>query len=420
MKVSFRYIVLLCSIFIYINPLLAQWSQVNTGLGSLKITAIARVGTTIYAGTADKGLFSSADNGNSWNTYSGNDTLPSLVINGIEGDVNGQAMFIYTQKGMALFQPPLKLYVPPFNATLSNKDITLYRQYSGTPSRRIVGTKNAGIFFTEDNTTFAWTEGTGIPAGTTKNISGFICQDITVLAIAGTENGAFKSTDRGNTWTDASTGLSGNALKINNMYAIFALTSNGLYANPNQLSFTGWLPAVATGDYRTCTTDLTGMVSGKYYFFGNNVGTSFNVNTFQSANIPLGGISGGIISSALLYGTNIFVGTETGGVFRAALSNLATGVNEKNELPNDFNLSQNYPNPFNPTTTISFSLPSKSHVSLKIFDALGREVSVLVSAELTAGTYSMHWNANSVPSGVYFYRLQAGSSTATKKLVLLR
>jgi hypothetical protein len=417
MKNMFRCVVLAASFLSTINPLFAQWTQINNNLGSLKITGLAWVGTTMYAGTADKGIFSSTDNGASWSAYTGNSTLPSLNINGLEGDINGTAMFIYTQNGMALLQPPVPFFVPPFVSTLSSKDITLYRQYQSPSRRRIIGTKNAGIFFTDDDAT--WTEGTGIPAGTTKNIRGFMCQDITVLAIVGTENGAFKSTDRGNTWTDANTGLTGNALKINSLYSIFALTKNGLYGIPNQLAFTGWLTAVATGDYRTCATDLAGMISGKYYFFGNNVGTSFNVNTFTPANIPLGGVSGGVITSALLYNNYFFVGTETGGVFRAPLS-ITTGVNEIHELPNRFHLSQNYPNPFNPTTTISFSLPSKSYVSLKIFDALGREVSILVSEEMTAGRYSKQWNALSVPSGVYFYRLQAGSLSETKKLLYLR
>jgi hypothetical protein len=107
-------------------------------------------------------------------------------------------------------------------------------------------------------------------------------------------------------------------------------------------------------------------------------------------------------------------------VFRAPLSAIATGVNEGNEVPKDFTLSQNYPNPFNPSTTISFSLPSKSYVSLKVFDALGREVSTLVSQELTAGNYSQQWNPVSLPSGMYFYRLQAGNYSETRKLVLLK
>ncbi len=85
-----------------------------------------------------------------------------------------------------------------------------------------------------------------------------------------------------------------------------------------------------------------------------------------------------------------------------------------------FKLEQNYPNPFNPTTTISFTIPSKSFVSLKIFDALGREVSTLINEELSSGTYSKQWDASGLTSGVYFYRLQAGSFTQTKKLILLR
>jgi len=89
-------------------------------------------------------------------------------------------------------------------------------------------------------------------------------------------------------------------------------------------------------------------------------------------------------------------------------------------IPEGYALEQNYPNPFNPTTTISFSLQSKSYVSLKIFDVLGREVSTLVSKELSAGTYSQQWIPGSLPSGVYFYRLQTGLFTETKRLVLLK
>jgi hypothetical protein len=90
------------------------------------------------------------------------------------------------------------------------------------------------------------------------------------------------------------------------------------------------------------------------------------------------------------------------------------------DVPTRFSLDQNYPNPFNPSTNISFGVPSKQFVTLKVFDALGREVSNLVSEELSAGTYSRQWNAAALPSGVYFYRLQAGQYTETKKMILLR
>jgi len=91
-----------------------------------------------------------------------------------------------------------------------------------------------------------------------------------------------------------------------------------------------------------------------------------------------------------------------------------------NELPIKFNLAQNYPNPFNPSTSISFSLSIKSNVSLKVFDLIGREVATIFSGDLPAGNYAKQWNAAKMASGIYFYRLQAGPLTETKKLVLLK
>jgi acetyl esterase/lipase len=97
----------------------------------------------------------------------------------------------------------------------------------------------------------------------------------------------------------------------------------------------------------------------------------------------------------------------------------SVGTEERN-TPTRFSLSQNYPNPLNPLTTITFTLPVKSFVTLKVFDSLGRVVSTLVSEEMLPGTYSRLWNAEGVPSGTYFYRLQAGSCVETKKLVLIK
>lgn len=98
-----------------------------------------------------------------------------------------------------------------------------------------------------------------------------------------------------------------------------------------------------------------------------------------------------------------------------------TGVStNRNDFPNAIFLEQNYPNPFNPTTTIPFSLPSRRYVTLKIFDLIGREVVTLVSEELPAGNHSRQWNAAHMPSGIYFYRLQANGYLETKKLVLLK
>ncbi len=89
-------------------------------------------------------------------------------------------------------------------------------------------------------------------------------------------------------------------------------------------------------------------------------------------------------------------------------------------IPELFSLNQNYPNPFNPTTTISYSLPQASNVTLKIYDALGREVATLVNGFRLEGQYNVEFNALSLASGIYLYRLQAGGYIETKKLVLMK
>ncbi len=97
------------------------------------------------------------------------------------------------------------------------------------------------------------------------------------------------------------------------------------------------------------------------------------------------------------------------------------GINiEDGDVPEEYFLKQNYPNPFNPSTTIQFSLPQTSFVKLEVFNALGEKVEVLVSEELSAGTYKYNWNASDLPSGIYFYSLTANNFKQTRKLVLMK
>jgi hypothetical protein len=98
-----------------------------------------------------------------------------------------------------------------------------------------------------------------------------------------------------------------------------------------------------------------------------------------------------------------------------------TSVAAGKTVPSAFALRQNYPNPFNPTTTITYELSVRGSVSLKVYDALGREIATLVNREQAAGTYAVPFNAVHLPSGVYFYRLQvSGMYTESKKLILLK
>ena len=97
-----------------------------------------------------------------------------------------------------------------------------------------------------------------------------------------------------------------------------------------------------------------------------------------------------------------------------------SGNTGENQIPNEFALLQNYPNPFNPLTTIKFLLPSRKFVTLKVFDALGREVATLLNEDKNAGVFAIEWNAIELSSGFYFYRLQAGDFVETKKMLLMK
>ena len=97
-----------------------------------------------------------------------------------------------------------------------------------------------------------------------------------------------------------------------------------------------------------------------------------------------------------------------------------TNNDDKDNQPTDFVLFQNYPNPFNPTTNIGFQVFNLGFVSIKVYDALGNEITALVNEEKSPGEYEVNFDAAGLTSGLYFYRLTAGSFSETKKMVLLR
>jgi hypothetical protein len=126
----------------------------------------------------------------------------------------------------------------------------------------------------------------------------------------------------------------------------------------------------------------------------------------------------------------IFAGTETS-IWRRSLSEIIGVQNISTEVPSAYSLKQNYPNPFNPTTKIKFDIakfPSfggvpagrGGFVTLKIFDALGREVETLVNESLQPGTYETTFDGSKLNSGVYFYKLMTDGFTETKKMLLIK
>jgi hypothetical protein len=124
------------------------------------------------------------------------------------------------------------------------------------------------------------------------------------------------------------------------------------------------------------------------------------------------------------------------GNYRFKVANIIGIAQNNNTIPNSYRLYNNFPNPFNPSTQIKYDIPLLRGVDandapmvrggrgvltqLKIFDILGREVQTLVNGELKPGSYNVTWDASAFPSGVYFYKLTAGSFVSTHKMVLIK
>jgi photosystem II stability/assembly factor-like uncharacterized protein len=117
--------------------------------------------------------------------------------------------------------------------------------------------------------------------------------------------------------------------------------------------------------------------------------------------------------------TGYSVGTS-GTILKTITGGLTKVRNTQNNIPKDYNLYQNYPNPFNPKTNIRFDIPRSSHVRLIVYDALGREVVILVNEKLSAGSYETEWGGSGYQSGVYFYKIETKDYSETKKMLLIK
>ncbi|MGD0037060.1 MAG: T9SS type A sorting domain-containing protein, partial [Bacteroidota bacterium] len=243
--------------------------------------------------------------------------------------------------------------------------------------------------------------------------------------------GVFLSTDKGASWTHlAGTGLASlnvTAILINgsNLFAgtwdggMFLSTDNGSHFAAINTGLTSLNVNALISFPRTGGGINLVVGGGRGVFLSTDNGSSWSgINTgFDMSKI--------YVSSLAVIGKYILAGTTTVvngiGLWRRPLSEIITDVPSRSlNLPAGFELAQNYPNPFNPSTRIEFSIPQRMHVVLKIYDLLGKEIATLIEGTQEAGKHSTTWDARTLPSDVYFYRLTAGSYTMTRKLLLLR
>lgn len=292
----------------------------------------------------------------------------------------------------------------------------------GTISTKLlIGSYRGLAWSTDYGNTITWYNDTKIRTQTVICIYTF--QNSILL---GTYRGFYISTDAGVTWESRSNGMTGNngtelirkLIMIGN--SLFATTMNGLYKSSDLgLTWNKSNLGLTNNNIQCIISYLSNL------FVGTDDGIYLSTNDgfiWQKIN---GDLPNASISSLAIYTISnikyIIVGTNGKGLYKLKLSDVITDVkNDYSNIPLNYSLSQNYPNPFNPETTIQYSIPKSEFVTLKIFDALGKEIATLANEQKLPGYYEVKFDGSNLSSGVYFYRLQSGSFIQTKKFVLLK
>jgi len=404
----------------------AQWENPFLGLTGRQIQCFAYVNSTILSGT-DQGLVRSSDNGYYW--VSAGSGLPytniralilteSSAFNLLAGMVSGR-ISMSTNYGDDWTAFPTDSVQLPF---LSNIYCILERSNS---SNYLVGTEKGVYLLPHYYPLSTWVPiNAGLPSAETK-VRVFVEKDGEVFA--GTNGGVFQM--NGYDWVQKNTGLT------NTNVTALASIGGFLFAGTSQGSIGGVYISSDNGNNWTLSLNDAWISSfltlGSNIFagsVGNGIWRSTNYgNTWTQINDGLGSGAYNVLSIGA-DDQYLFAGTVSSGIWRRPLSQVVTDISDDVNLqPEIFSLEQNFPNPFNPSTKIRYSIPAAplslgegQGVRLVIYDVLGNEVATLVNEEKPAGVYEVEFNASSLPSGVYFYKLQAGNFVETKKLILIK
>jgi len=232
------------------------------------------------------------------------------------------------------------------------------------------------------------------------------------------QNTVWHSTNLGLNWTSATvTGITGQITGIQFNSALVGIVGGATMSKTTDGGAT-WTLLAASGTGTISGIEGSGndywYVRGTTIYRSTNLGTSWTLSHTHTAaqnDISLATDGAGCMTG--------WSGGTTGTI--AKMTGVPVAVNDPiSNIPTAYKLEQNYPNPFNPTTNITFALPIAGNVELKVYDILGKEVASIVSGNMNAGTHIVPFDASALASGIYIYKLNTGSFTDSKKMVLIK
>ncbi|MCX6134382.1 MAG: YCF48-related protein [Ignavibacteriales bacterium] len=396
-----------------------QWMPQTSGTAQ-DIKDIDFVDTqTGWAVTQDGLVLKTTDGGSSWNSQ----TVPTTTyLNGVDAIdpqrayvVGASVVFKTTDGGATWISQAIDAFAYLMDVFFLNSQLGWT---VGADARMLKTTDGGASWVSQSPPTLNW-------------LTGIRFIDASRGWAVGWNGTVMKTTDGGTTWGLQRTGSTGSfyALHCLDTAKVWAVGS-GLYKTNDgggPMLFPSNLVVPSNGAKNVSLTPAltwTGVPNAVSYqvqvsYYANFTPVLLTVNTLSSVTTPIGPLS----LDKTHYWRVIATLNDSLKLVSAAgqFSTIRTTQAERLDgVPSEFALYHNYPNPFNPSTRIQFDIPHTSFVTLKVYTALGVEVATLVSSELSAGRFEAVWNAGNVSSGIYFYRIQAGTYTHTRKMVLLR
>lgn len=386
----------------------SNWSYLNSGLGTYEMSSLTSNGSVIYCGGGRTPyVYKSTNYGANWlqlGRVTNFDYINSLVF---KDDFALAGLF----------------YSGIFKST--NEGLNWFSTYSGNPgsilslsfinsSNIFAGTQDSGLYKSNDVGS-TWSR---VKCEISEYFIYVIIQNGNNL-FAGTSHGIYVSQNNGTNWTivnsDSVNYINLNIISDNsNLYScsnetgIFVSNNGGLNWTPRNSG----LPSNNVMNIGKSGKYLLATVFGHGFYFSVDNGITweqYNTGIFLN---PFG--------YTYTFNNNFIFSTSYFGIYRLKLDELVSVIDNSESLVQNFQLFQNYPNPFNPITKISYTVPHKSFIQIKVFDILGKEVKMLVNEFKDQGKYVMDFNGSDIASGIYFYTLIGDVFKETKRMVLLK
>ncbi len=366
----------------------AQWENVSTGIGNRPVYSLYNNSSYVYAGSSNHGIYLSSDNGTNWSPAGVNYFNITYAVTEFGG-------YLYAACELGVWRTSNN---GAYWSYTSLNNTTMY-SLASNQSRVFVGSHNSGLFYSAGGT------GWFISQLNTQSVKALAVNGNFLLAGCGNSAGVFISTNNGTNWFSSSL----------NYKSVYSLTLNG------NIAFAGTGSGVyysSDSGYTWTQTSLNNelvyslAVSGSYVFAGTELHGVYvsedNGVTWIQRNEGLGNIT---IHALRIANNYLFAGASANGVYRRQIGNLVGVTPLSNATANEFSLTQNYPNPFNPVTNITYDIPKRSNVVLRVFDVTGKQVSEILNTVNDPGKYMLDFDASKLASGVYFYVLAATSES---------